>query len=197
MKRCTIVIPDAGPLISLWVADRLDVLLLLNMPIIVVDAVFDEVTGDTSYQQDADIKTFIDEHRPPFVIEETNIGTIARERRSANQMPVKHSGELAIMQFISEEGGVQRHLSRGDPLLILFEDRKLRVLQRPPNMHLLSTIGLLRGMERSGLISSADDIIREMTHPTAEGRGPQYIRGFMDLPEGTDEPAETGSFWQS
>ena len=27
MKRCVLVIPDAGPLESLWVADRLDLLL--------------------------------------------------------------------------------------------------------------------------------------------------------------------------
>ena len=173
MKRCTLLIPDAGPLISLWVADCLDLLLRLDMPIVVVDAVYDEVSRDPSYLQDAEIKAFIDAHVPPFAIEETNIGTVARERRRAGQPPIRNTGELAIIQFISEDGGVQRYLKAGDPLLILFEDRSLRVFQRPPNMHLLSTVGLLRGMEHEGLISSADAIIQEMTQPTGPGRRPQ------------------------
>ena len=172
MKRCTLVIPDAGPLISLWVADCLDLLLRLDMPIVVLDAVYDEVTSDPSYLQDAEIKAFIDAHVSPFVIEETNIGAVAREKRSAGQPSLKHAGELAIFQFIRVDGGVQRYLKAGDPLLILFEDRSIQVFRRPPNMHLLSTVGLLRGMERGGLIASADAIIREMTQPTGPGRRP-------------------------
>ena len=51
MKRCVLVIPDAGPLNSLWVADRLDLLLRLDMPIVVVDAVYDEVTSNPCLPQ--------------------------------------------------------------------------------------------------------------------------------------------------
>ena len=68
MKRCVLVIPDAGPLNSLWVADRLDLLLRLEMPIVVVDAVYDEVTGDPAYPKDAEVKAFIDSNRPPFAL---------------------------------------------------------------------------------------------------------------------------------
>lgn len=46
MKRCTLVVPDAGPFNSLWVAGRLDLLIALDMKIVVVDAVYDEVTRD-------------------------------------------------------------------------------------------------------------------------------------------------------
>ncbi len=49
MKRCTVIIPDAGPFNSLWVADRLGLLLTLDMRLVVVDAVYDELTGDLSY----------------------------------------------------------------------------------------------------------------------------------------------------
>ena len=49
MKRCTVIIPDAGPFNSLWVADRLDLLLALDMRLVVVDAVYDELTSDLSY----------------------------------------------------------------------------------------------------------------------------------------------------
>ena len=60
MKRCTVIIPDAGPFNSLWVADRLDLLLALDMRLVVVDAVYDELTSDLSYPKDRAVKAFID-----------------------------------------------------------------------------------------------------------------------------------------
>ena len=100
-----------------------------------------------------------------------------------------------MVDFIGEEGGVQRYLGSGDPLLVLFEDcGSLRVFNKPSNMHLLSTVGLLRGLQRAGVIRSADEIVREMLCPTRPGRRPEDRRAFADLPEGTDEPAAAGSF---
>ena len=197
MKRCALVIPDAGPLNSLWVADRLDLLLRLDMPIVVVDAVYDEVTGNPAYPKDAEVKTFIDSNRPPFVIEQTDVGAFERERRQAGKPPKRNVGELAVMDFISDAGGARRYLESGDPLLVLYEDQGSRVFQKPPNMHLLSTVGLLRGMERAGILRSANAVIREMTHPTRPGRRPQDRRAFSDLPDGVDEPAAIGSHWMA
>ena len=51
MKRCIVIIPDAGPFNSLWVADRLDLLLALDMRLVVVDAVYDELTSDPLLSQ--------------------------------------------------------------------------------------------------------------------------------------------------
>ena len=196
MKRCVLVIPDAGPLNSLWVADRLDLLLRLDMPVVIVDAVYDEVTRDLRYPKDAEVKQFIESNQPPFVIEQTDIGTYERERLRAGKPRKRNVGELAMMDFISDSGGVRRYLESNDPLLVLFEDRGLRVFQRPPNMHLLSTVGLLRGMEKVGVIRSADTIIGEMTNPTKPGRRPQDRRAFADLPHGVDESAAIGSDWK-
>ncbi len=42
MTRCKLLISDAGPINSLWVANSLDLLLKIDMDIIIVDAVFDE-----------------------------------------------------------------------------------------------------------------------------------------------------------
>jgi len=39
MKRTVLAIPDSGPLISLGVADRLDLLLDLDIPIYIIDQV--------------------------------------------------------------------------------------------------------------------------------------------------------------
>ena len=196
MKRCTLLIPDAGPLNSLWVAGRLDLLLRLDMPIVIVDAVYDEATSDTRYPKDAEVKDFIDRHRPPFVIEETEIGALSRERRESGRPGIRHAGEFAIMSYARPDGGVRRHLQSGDPLLVLFEDHSFFLLSRPRNMHLLSTVGLLRGLERAGVIASADAIVHDMLHPAGPSRRPADARVLTDLPQGTDVPADVGSSWE-
>ncbi|PYE96622.1 putative nucleic acid-binding protein [Rhizobium sp. PP-F2F-G38] len=196
MKRCTIILPDTGPINSLWVADRLDLLLELDMRIVVVDAVYDELTSDFSYLKDAEVKDFIDGNSPPFVIERTDIGEAERQKRRLGQKLKKNAGELAMVDFISDEGGLERYLRASDPVAILFEDAGLRVFNRPPNLHLISTVGLLRGLEDVGVIASADQVIDEMLHPTKPGRRPEDARKFTDLPDGVDEPAAIGSTWK-
>ncbi|TCQ24854.1 hypothetical protein [Rhizobium sp. PP-CC-3G-465] len=196
MKRCTIILPDAGPINSLWVADRLDLLLELDMRIVVVDAVYDELTSDFSYLKDAEVKDFIDGNSPPFVIERTDIGEAERQKRRLGQKLKKNAGELAMVDFISDEGGLERYLRASDPVAILFEDAGLSVFNRPPNLHLISTVGLLRGLEDVGVIASADQVIDEMLHPTKPGRRPEDARKFTDLPDGVDEPAAIGSTWK-
>lgn len=196
MKKCTIILPDAGPINSLWVADRLDLLLELDMRIVVVDAVYDELTSDLSYLKDAEVKEFIDGNSPPFVIESTDIGETERQKRRRGQKLKKNAGELAMVDFISDEGGLERYLKANEPVAILFEDVGLRVFNRPPNLHLISTVGLLRGLEEVGFISSAEDVIYEMLHPSKSGRRPEDARKFTDLPDGVDEPAVIGSSWK-
>ena len=121
MSRCTVIIPDAGPLNSLWVADRLDLLLRLDMRLIVIDAVYDELTSDPSYPKDRDVKAFIDGNRPPFVIETTEIGRLEREKRASGLKLRRNAGELAIVDFMSSEDGLPKYVAVGDPVAILFE----------------------------------------------------------------------------
>lgn len=64
------------------------------------------------------------------------------------------------------------------------------------HLHLLSTVGMLRGLERVGVIPSADAVIYEMTHPSKPDRRPGDTRVFTDLPDGVDDPAVIGSTWQ-
>ena len=196
MRRCTLILPDVGPLNSLWVADRLDLLLELDMRIVIVDAVYDELTSDLSYLKDAEVKDFIDDNSPPFVIERTDIGEIEREKRRLGQKLKKNAEELAMVDFVSSDGGLERYLKTNEPVAILFEDAGLRVFNRPPNLHLISTVGLLRGLEDMGVIASADDVIGEMLHPSKPGRRPEDARRFTDLPEGTDGAAAIGNSWK-
>lgn len=149
MRRCTLILPDAGPINSLWVADQLSLLLKIDMTIVVVDAVYDELTSDLSYLKDRQVKAFITAHQPPFVIETTDIGRIERERRKAGEKPKRNIGELAMMDFISADGGINRYLQTNEPVAILFEDADLRVFNRPPNLHLISTLGFIRDLSRS------------------------------------------------
>lgn len=196
MKRCTIIIPDAGPFNSLWVADQLDILLKLDMRLIVIDAVYDELTSDTSYPKDRDVKAFIDANQPPFIIETTEIGRAEREKRVSGKKLRRNAGALAIVDFMTSDDGLPRYVNVGDPVAILFEDADMRVFNKPPNLHLISTVGLLRGLERVGVIASADEIIHEMTHPSKPDRRPRDARIMTDLPGGIDEPAASGSTWE-
>lgn len=193
MKRCTIVMADAGPFNSLWVAGRLDILLCLDMRIVVVDAVYDEMTSDQAYLKDREVKAFIDTNQPPFIVETTDIGTMERTKRAEGAKLKKNAGELAIIDFMSSEDGLPAYVAAGDPVAILFEDSGFRVINRPPNLHLISTIGMLHGLERVGVIESAEEIVRAMTHPTLPGRTASDARKFTDLPDGIDEPAQIGS----
>lgn len=196
MKRCVIVIPDAGPFNSLWVADQLPLLLALDMKIIVLDVVYDELTSDTdNYQKDRDVKGFICANQPPFVIEETSVGRNERQKVSRGEKRSKNAGEIAITDFMTSEVGLIKYLAINEPVLVLFEDSDIPVVQfrrKPPNLHLLSTVAMLRGLESARVINSADLIINEMLHPTKSGR---RSRTFTDLPSGIDEPALIGSTW--
>jgi hypothetical protein len=51
----------------------------------------------------------------------------------------------------------------------------------------------MRGLERVGVLSSADAVIYEMTHPSKPDRRPEDRRAFTDLPDGIDDPATIGS----
>lgn len=195
MKRCTLVMADAGPFNSLWVAGRLDLLLALDMRVVVVDAVYDELTSDPAYLKDREVKDFIDNNRPPFLIEPTDIGQMEREKRARGGKLKRNAGELAMVDFMTSDNGLPSYTAAGDPVAILFEDAGIRVINKPPNLHLLSTIGMLYGLERVGIIPSAEDIVREMTHPTLPGRKSSDARKFTDLPEGIDDPAAIGSSW--
>lgn len=195
MNRCTLIMADAGPFNSLWVAGRLELLLALDMRVVVVDAVYDELTSDPAYLKDREVKAIIDGNQPPFIVEPTDIGRMERENRARGAKLKRNAGELAMVDFMTSDDGLPSYTAVGDPVAILFEDAEVRVINKPSNLHVLSTIGMLHGLERVGVIESAEEIVREMTHPTLPGRKPSDARKFTDLPDGIDEPAALGSSW--
>jgi hypothetical protein len=162
----------------------LPLLLALDMSIVVIDAVYDELTSDMSCPKDRAVRAFIDANQPPFMLETTDIGQQEREKRRTGAKLKKNAGELAIVDFMSSDDGLRKYLRPGDPVAILFEDAGARVFNKPPHLHLISTVGKLRGLERVGVILSADAIIYEMTHPSKPDRRPNAARAFSDLPDG-------------
>lgn len=139
------------------------------MKLVVVDAVYDELTSDLSYPKARAMKSFIDGNRPPFVIEKTDYGQFVREKRAAGEKVKPGACEAALTEFMSSDDGLRKYLSPQEPILLLYEDKDVGVINKPPYLHLLSTVGMLRGMERVGLVNSADEIVYEMTHPTKRG----------------------------
>ncbi|GAA3977501.1 hypothetical protein [Allohahella marinimesophila] len=170
VKRCTVIIPDAGPLISLWVADQLSLLLKLDMRIVVIDAIYAELTRDPdNWPKDKAIKNFIQSNQPPFVIEPTRIGRAEKERTRKGERPLRNACEIAIADFMSAEDGLGKYISSKEPVVVLWEDSDTPFMwfsHKLPNLHLLTTVGFLRGLERVSVIPCADAVIREMTHPS-------------------------------
>jgi len=184
---------------SLWVAGRLDLLLELRMPIVVIDAVYDELTADpAAYAKDREVKSFLDAHLgAPVILQATFVGQQAREARARGTFtPGRGIGEAAIVEFLND--GLERLADRNEPVLLLFEDadfRTIHFIRKPDNVHLLSTVAMLRGLEECGVIPSADAIVDAMVNPPDPARRCQ-ARRFADLPRGTDDQAGSGSRWK-
>ena len=196
-SRCVLVIPDAGPLNSLWTAGRLDLLTTLDMPIIVLDEVYAEVTSDPEhYAKDREVKAFLDSLVGlGLMIEKTFVGQQAKLARERGEFKSGRGlGDAAIAEFMSD--GVQKYVSDNAPVLLLFEDadfRNIRFVRKPDNLHILSTVAMLRAMERLHLVKSADAVIASMTNPDDPAKRP---RAFQDLPDGHEDEALVGSTWE-
>ena len=186
-RHATLLIAEDGPLVSLRAAGRLDLLLRLGARVLVPDGVLDTVARDPGNPEpalparrpsrparrqapsdpgDAAIRAFVEAHSPPIAVEKTWAGEIARRRRLAGEPPKTNAGDIALADFMTAGGGIDRYLRSGDPFLVLVERlRSFRPFRAPSNLHLLSTAGLLRGLERVGVIPSADEVLRDMLHP--------------------------------
>ncbi|OQY47376.1 MAG: hypothetical protein DRR08_27135 [Candidatus Parabeggiatoa sp. nov. 2] len=158
MKRTVLAIPDSGPLISLGVADRLELLLKLDMPIYIVDQVLYECTSDLTKLGARAIVDLVENHPDVVHVDETFVGKAAKiERESGVNKRHRGLGEAAIAEFFAN---IDDKIDPSEPVLILFEDSDIRRINAfiQGNAHLLSTKALLVGMEECSLIESAEVI---------------------------------------
>lgn len=170
MEKVVLIVPDSGPLISLAKGNSLNLLLKLNIPIYITDQVYYETTKDTRFQDAIDIRKFIEDNPNVINIFETLFGKIAaQERKDLNPKRQPGIGEASISEFMARLDEVT-----GDshsPALLLFEDtdiQKSKIII-PSHVHLLSTKGLLVGLEQNHVIKSANDIWEKMN---SNGRHP-------------------------
>lgn len=157
-----ILAPDAGSLITLAYADRLDLLLRPGWPVHIVDMVRFEVTR-TLTPTSALIAAFIDERRLPVVV--TQVWQRYQQRLAetqANQDPPPRKtglGELAIQEYMIRLGLEEPP----SPAVFLFEDHKIArgSFHLPDNVRRVSTRAFLLFLEEQGWISSAADVERD------------------------------------
>lgn len=149
-----ILVPDAGPLITLAYANSLDVLLLPGWRLEIVDMVEHEVTRNQTPTSDK-ITRFITEHA--ITIIPTTIHTHYQQQVQAGNSPRKTGlGEFAIQEHMSR-------LGLADPVppaVFLFEDHKIAKtgFYVPEHVHKISTRAFLVFLEEEGWITSASDI---------------------------------------
>lgn len=171
--RVALLVPDAGPLISLGKAGRLEILLKLSLHVYVVDQVLYETTRDPWHEDARRIAAFVRENQGSVHVFETEVGRAAAARRAAGETSRQRGqGEAAVAEFLARLDEVLEQPD--DRALILFEDSDVRtgVFLTAANVDLVSTRALLRWLERHGLIPSADEVWQAIE---AAGRSPSAI----------------------
>jgi len=149
-KRCVLVISDTVPLIHLQKMGALHLLLELKAHISVVDAVYyNLVIEQSNYDSDQEIITFLRDNATIFL---TYLGNLMLEKWFAgknhpNARPSPQCfGDGAVLEFMKD------HLDKiaaKNPVLLLCVDYDMETPPNvfPPNVHFLSTVAFVRGLE--------------------------------------------------
>ena len=139
------LVSDTGPLIALAAVDSLAILYALYQPILVPEAVHQEVLeggrgrqGHAAYQKASWLQIHPLEHPPDPLLN-----------------AVLDRGEAAVIQLARE-----RHVA-----YVLIDERKGRKIARSTyGLHVLGTAGLLVVAKENGLVESVGDVLQQMRH---------------------------------
>ncbi|MDM9626136.1 hypothetical protein QTL95_09520 [Rhizobium sp. S152] len=191
LSPVTLVIADTGPLISLAVVDRLDLLQSFGAPVFVTDAVMYECTRLTSRPGADRLRAWFDvaggnQHR----IVKTPFGAAYLEALALEAQGIegatKNFGEWATSWTMDNIDALFRDmlLEPGRHIGLIISDDKDYLNGRPPhakippNTHVLSTRAFFVALEGLGMIASAEDL-RESIRQS--GR-PQLAKSLIDRP---------------
>lgn len=166
--KLEVLVPGSGPLFSfVSVPGGLDLLLAPGFPVYLTDYVAWEATRTGSVTA-LKIKEWISSHPDEVKIVEMELGQARIEKEAsgaATKAGGRHLGEVTVFEAMA--GG-----DFGDgPFLFLFEEDRFvdpGFYGRQP-VHSVTTLGFLVGLERSGMISSADEIFAAMRSNGREG----------------------------
>ena len=153
-----VLLPDAGPLITLAYADALDVLFKPGWSVAVVDMVLQEVTRNQTPTSQK-LAQWVQAHKLPVL--PTKIHAHYQQNLAANAAAPRksHLGELAIQEAMNDFA-VQSPPKTG---VFLFEDHKIArtSFALPDNCRKVSTRAFLLFLEQKGWLPSAADIERQ------------------------------------
>lgn len=172
-----LVIPDTGPLITLALIDRLDLLDRFRCPILVTDMIHAEITrGPDTAPDKATFERWYAARGNRVQTVDTLYGTMWRELPEETRRSIKRqfpdAGEESIREFA---GRIAEVLPEGDHLLVLFEEEKVKRMAFGRHVHLLHTWAFLVALERMGVIPSADELRAQV-----EGRGRTIARDVYE-----------------
>ena len=159
MPASPVLLPDAGPLITLAYADALDLLLLPGWPVQIVDMVLHEVTRNQTPTSQL-IGTWASTHRLPVVATRTHRHYLqARETPANAEIKRANLGELAIQEAMNDFALA----TPSQTGVFLFEDHRIaRVsFMLPGNCRKVSTRAFLIFLEQKGWLPSAAEIERK------------------------------------
>lgn len=186
MRSVDLVLPDAGPLISLAHAGRLDLLSLFERPVVVLDVVRLECLRKPDAPDYPQLAAWFDEGDRLVGVADTPIGPVyrqalERERSGTDPVATRGLGDAALSWAL---GNIDR-LTRPDAVpLVLIEDRRLAVrLQGLGTGHILSTRSWLAALADAGLVDF-DAVVAAMGR---HGRGLSMLA--------VDAVVEGGSRW--
>ena len=157
MSQTPVILPDAGPLITLAYADALDLLFKPGWPVWVVDMVLHEVTRNAT-PTSAKIATWVDEHA--IKVQATHTFSHYQSMLVTGQAQVRKAnlGEVAVQETMNTLALANPGISG----IFLFEDHKIARASflLPDHCHKVSTRAWLLFLEGKGWIDSAAAIER-------------------------------------
>lgn len=165
-----LIVADTSPLLTLVLADSLDVLLRPGLGVSIPDAIYVEATRVHGAPGAEQIVAWINAHLDEVRIVPTDIG-IDRQRRLEEGRSIRGLGEKAAIETL------ERFLGRSatQEALLLFEDSDIEKRRAilDPRASMISTGDFLRELEGAGLLQSSDHIL---DLAAAQGRNVQRQR---------------------
>ena len=175
-----LIVTDTSPLITLAMADELDLILRPRLPVSIPDAVYVEATRLRTAAGASLIVDWLNQNRRRAQIAPTEIG-IDQLRRLEEGRSIRGLGEAAALEaldrFVADEPAAAA--------MLLFEDsdvvRRRAIVDA--RVTLVSTGDFLRALEAANLIQSSDYVLDKAA---AAGRNVDRQRRDTSSPEGPE-----------
>ncbi len=165
MIRVSLIIPDAGPLISLAHAGRLDLIDVFNQPVAVLDVVRLECLRKPASPDHLALLEWFDAGGNVVHVVDTPFRALYQqalgdEASGRNRHATRGLGDAAFAWLLPN---LKLIAPKGTIPLVLTEDRNLSLTLADHHVaHILSTRAWLLGLENADVIDSAAEVIEQI-----------------------------------